>query len=188
MNVRAKARLTVEEFFAWSATQDDGRAELVDGEIVVMAAETVRHNQLKLRAAIALGDAIRAAGLGCSVFGDGVAVRTGEQTCRIPDASVQCGPVDPESMELTDPVIVVEVVSLSSGRSDTGAKVGEYFRVPSIRHYLIIDPFGGRLILHSRADASATIATTVVTQGPVRFDPPGFTVLAEDLLGTAGEG
>lgn len=187
MNLRASARLTVDEFLAWSAKQEDCRAELVNGEIVAMAAETVRHNRHKSRAVRALGDGVVEAGLSCEAFGDGIAVRIDAHSCRIPDASVQCGPVDPDSLELSNPVIVVEVVSPSSERGDTGTKVGDYFRVPSIRHYLILDPYSRGAVLHSRETDGGSIATSVFSTGPIRFDPPGFSVQAEDLLAPTGD-
>lgn len=188
MSVVATTPLSVDEFLARATAMSDGRHELVDGQIIAMAPESVRHNQIKGRAFRALADGIKQAALDCEAYTDGVAVRINARTCRIPDASVQCGSIDPDSMELTEPLIVVEVVSPSSGRGDTGAKVAEYFTVPSIRHYLIVDPFGARVILHSRTDRSGAILTTILTQGPIRLDPPGFAILAEALLGASIEG
>ena len=42
-----KVRMNVEEFLAWSKRQPDDRYELVDGEIVAMTRDTVRHNRTK---------------------------------------------------------------------------------------------------------------------------------------------
>ena len=48
-------------------------------------------------------------------FGDGMAVRIDGSTVYEPDASVRCGPRLPnEDVQFADPVIVVEVISLSS--------------------------------------------------------------------------
>jgi Uma2 family endonuclease len=44
-----KARMKVDEFLAWSERQPDDRYELVDGEIVAMTRDTVRHNRTKAR-------------------------------------------------------------------------------------------------------------------------------------------
>ena len=63
-----KARMNVEEFLAWSKRQPDDRYELVDGEIVAMTRDTVRHNRTKAAALRALEDAVRAAGLPCVVL------------------------------------------------------------------------------------------------------------------------
>jgi len=46
------------------------------------------------------------------------------------------------------------------------------FRVPSIAHYLIVDPVHPLIIHHAR-QADATFPTRVVRQGPIALDPPG---------------
>ena len=46
-----KQRMKVPEFLAWAEAQPQGRYELVNGEVVVMAPERVRHNLVKLAVA-----------------------------------------------------------------------------------------------------------------------------------------
>src|SRR5213596_3594645 len=110
-----KTRMKVPEFLAWAEAQPRGRYELVDGEIVAMAPERVRHNLVKLAVARALQDAVRAAGLPRTVFTDGVAIVINDETTREPDASVQCG-VEPnlDAVIIEAPLIVAEVSSPSS--------------------------------------------------------------------------
>jgi Uma2 family endonuclease len=76
------------------------------------------------------------------------------------------------------PVIVVEVLSPSTRRIDASAKLAGYFRVPSVAHYLIVDP-AKPLVLH-RARGSV-ILTHVVTQGTIELDPPGLAVALADI-------
>ena len=69
------------------------------------------------------------------VFTDGMTVKIDKHTSREPDAAVQCGAkVNLDSITLDAPMIVVEVVSPSSERDDTGSKLAECFSVPSILH------------------------------------------------------
>lgn len=179
-------RLTVEDYLAWAETDPTGRHELVDGVVVAMSPERVRHNRAKLAAAIALHDGIKTAGLPCEVFTDGVGVRTGRATVREPDASVQCGAsVDSDAMILDAPIIVVEVVSPGSGLMDTGRKLVGYLGVESIQHYLIIDPEQGAIIHHARAADGAH--TTIHRSGTIKLDPPGL-VLEIDSVIAAGLG
>ena len=99
----------------------------------------------------ALDDAIKRAGLPCTVFTDGMTVVIDNETSREPDAAVQCGvAVDLDSMVLQAPLIVVEITSPSSERDDTGDKLVEYFSVPSIRHYLIVNPAKNVVVHHAR--------------------------------------
>ncbi|MDQ6434441.1 Uma2 family endonuclease [Mesorhizobium sp. LHD-90] len=178
-----KTKLAVQDYLRWSQSQPDGRFELVGGHVVMMSPETVRHVHVKNEAWLALRNAIKRAGLKCAAFGDGVGVQIDDETVREPDVSVQCKVAEDNSLLLDEPVVVLEVVSLSSVRSDTGAKVAEYFRVPSILHYLIVDPFSRSVIHHSRAGDRHSISTRIVTSGEIELSPPGFVVPVADLLG-----
>jgi Uma2 family endonuclease len=182
-----KGQLTIEEYLAWAETDPPGRHELVEGIVVAMAPERVRHNRAKLAMAVALENAVAKARLTCMVFTDGVGVRTGPKTLREPDASVQCHrPADLDSMVLEAPVIVVEVVSPSSGLSDTGRKLVEYFGVPSIQRYLIVQSELGAIV-HHRRRTEGDVLTTIHRGGTIRLDPPGLD-LGIDALIAAGRG
>ena len=178
-----KQRMKVSEFLAWINEQLDGRFELVDGEIISMAPERVRHALVKHAAARALEDAVRAAGLPCTVFPDGVTVVINESTAREPDACVQCG-VKPnlDALTIETPLIVVEVVSPSRERYDLGALIVEYFSVPSVQHYLIILPQKSAVV-HHRRDEGGRILTRIVRDGAIALDPPGMEVAVAALLG-----
>jgi len=182
MTAQPKPRMTVSEFLAWAVAQPRGRYELVRGEVVAMAPERVRHNLVKLAVARALGDAVAQNGLPCTVFTDGMTVVIDNETSREPDAAVQRGVVaDLDTMILEAPLIVVEVASPSSERDDTGDKLVEYFSVPSIRHYLIVNPQKNVVIHHARNE-SGEIATRILSDGEIRLEPPGIVVPVRPLL------
>ncbi|CAN5691602.1 hypothetical protein BH23PSE1_BH23PSE1_01660 [soil metagenome] len=170
------ARFTAETFMAWAAEQPRGRFELAGGAIVAMAPERAGHARAKLEAVIALRAAIIARGLRCEAMTDGMSVRIDDQTVYEPDALVRCGPRLPgETVEITDPIVVVEVVSPSSRGIDTGAKLAGYFRLPSLSHYLVVDASAGAVI-HHRRDERGRIATQVLHGGALELDPPGLTI------------
>jgi len=178
-----KQRMKVPEFLAWANEQLDSRYELVDGEVVAMAPDRLRHNLVKLEVAVALREAVKAAGLPCTVFTDGVGVVINDETTRPPDASVQCGiKIKPNRMVLDAPLIVVEVVSPSSEQQDLGAKLIEYFSVPSIRHYLVVVPEKRAVVHYTRNDEGA-LSTYIGRSGDIRLDPPGMTVSVAAMLG-----
>src|SRR5208283_2610502 len=130
----------VEEFLAWAEVRP-GRHELIGGEVVSQAAERAAHWEVKLATHVALLAAIRAKSLPCRVVPDGASLRIDEATVYEPDGMVYCGPKPPPSALLVEnPVIVVEILSPSTGRTDQGRKLADYFRLESVAHYLIIDP------------------------------------------------
>ncbi len=181
-------RMTVEEYLDWCKTRpDEERYELVDGVPVAMAGDTLRHNLTKGALFGALQDAVAAAGLPCFVFVDGVNVKIDTHTARIPDVSVQCGPLgDLESM-LVEPVVAAEVTSRSSERDDTGVKFADYFAVASIQHYLIIRPEQG-LVVHHRRTSGSQMLTTLVRDGTLSLDPPGLSFDVGPVLNAAPRG
>lgn len=181
MGVQPKPRMTVDEFLAW-AEERPGRYELVDGEVFAMSPERVGHARTKYRVQSALLRAIERAGLTCEMLPDGITVRVDHDTAYEPDALVQCGDRMPDdSVEATAPIIVVEVISPSSKAIDTNKKLGGYFRVPSVMHYLIIEPKRPMVIHHWRGNGD-TIETRVVASGNIDLFPPGIRLDVADLF------
>lgn len=176
--------MTVAEFVPWAMAQPRGRYELVGGEVVAEASERARHNLAKLAVARTLQDAVRKAGVPCTVFTDGMTLKIDEFTAREPDAAVQCGiGVDLDSVLLEAPLIVVEVVSPSSERDNTGSKLVEYFSVASIQHYLIVNAQRSAVIHHRRGTGDE-IVTRILTDGSAELDPPGLVVPVAEMLAT----
>jgi Uma2 family endonuclease len=178
-----RKRLTAAEFIAWATTLPKRpRYELVDGEVVAMAPERSGHALTKARVWRALDDAVRAGGLECAAYPDGMAVEIDERTVYEPDALVRCGPpLDDDAVRIVDPILVVEVLSPSSEARDAGAKLADYARVTSIRHYLIVDP-KSRVVVHHRIEGEAAIRTAVVRSGPLVLDPPGIAITVEAIF------
>ncbi len=171
--------MTVDEFLVW-ADGRPGRHELVGGCICAMAPERVGHAQGKFAAQVALKGAIARAGLPCHMLPDGMTVRVDARTAYEPDALVYCGARLPRN-DIVAPVIVVEILSPSTGFYDRHGKLAGYFAVPSVRHHLIVD-IDRRMVIHHARDGDE-IRTRLVSSGSLRLDPPGLDLMVEDLLG-----
>ena len=173
MSSPARNEMDVDAFLLW-ADGRDGRWELRDGQPVMMAPERAAHALTKFAAQKALENGITSARLPCRVFPDGMTVRIAPRTAFEPDALVVCPPPsDLNTMEIPNPVVVVEVLSPSTAADDHGVKLDGYFSLPSIAHYLILDADRRVMIHHRRAHAGA-IETRVLREGKVILDPPGF--------------
>ncbi len=177
-------RMTVDQFISWAMAQPDGpRCELVAGEVVAMAPERAAHARRKAEIWLALRDGIRAAGLSCEALPDGMTVKIDEHTAYEPDAQVHCGEsLADDTVIVPAPVIVVEVLSPSTATRDTGAKLADYFRLPSLCHYLIVRTDRPTVIHHRRGEGDI-IETRVVTAGTLALDPPGLTLALERIYG-----
>ncbi len=174
-------KMTVDEFLDWAEAQANDY-ELIYGRVYAMSPERLRHVEAKGETYSALRAAIIAAGVPCRAYVDGVTIRIDGATAFRPDVLVRCGnPLDGNMVEIPDPLIVVEVTSPSTRNNDGGVKFSGYFGVPSVQHYLQVDP-DKRLVIHHRRDGEE-IRSRILGSGSVRLDPPGLDLTVEDLLG-----
>ena len=178
-----KHKMTAEEFVAWSMDLPDGqRYELTNGEIVAMASERSRHARVKGRVFRRLEEAVEKTSLRCVVYPDGMAVRIDDHTVYEPDAAVRCGePMPGDQVLYDDPVIVVEVLSPSTMGADAGDKFDDYFRLPSIRHYLIVRTNRPVVVHHERL-GDGTIQSRILASGELRLEPPGLSIDVASLF------
>ena len=173
--------VTVDEFLAWCKGRP-GRFELHNGAVVAMAPERIGHVRIKSRVQQALQSAIKRAGLECEALADGIAVHVSEMRWYQPDALVYCGATaSADEVKIENPSIVVEVLSPSTTHIDEGAKLIGYFSMPSVQHYLIIDPDGLPLVHHQR-QSDDTILARIVGTGTLKLDPPGIEIDVADLF------
>jgi Uma2 family endonuclease len=179
MSALPKTKMNADEFLAWAEGQE-GRLELHDGAVVAMSPERIVHSRTKGEVFLALRSAILRAGVPCRVYPDGPGLRVNSGNLFEPDAIVACGPPPHDhSLEVTDPMIVVEVLSPSTAAIDHGPKLMGYFSLPSVEHYLILDP-ERRVVIHHKRGQSDIIETRPLSEGVVRLDPPGIeTTVAE---------
>jgi Uma2 family endonuclease len=184
MSTPAQRKMTVEEFLVWAEGQD-GRWELYNGVPYLMAPERARHGEVKFAVQLALVQGIREAGLPCHMRPDGATVRVSQHVAHEPDALVYCGPKLPDdSIEVPEPVIVVEVASPSTRRIDASLKLTGYFSLPSVQHYLIVDP-DGPPVIHHRRQGDRTILTSIAKDGLLTLAPPGIEVAVADIFAAA---
>ena len=175
--------LTADAFLAWVEEQPgDERFELIGGRVMAMAPERLEHIRAKTRSREVLDRAIAAAGLPCEAVADGLGVRVDDATFYIPDALVRCGmPLSGDTFVIFDPIIVVEVLSPSTRAVDMNAKLGGYFRLESLQHYLIVDT-DERMIVHHRRGEAGAIETRLLRDGSIDLDPPGLLLDVAEVL------
>lgn len=132
-------KLTVAEYLARERAADR-KSEFVDGVMVAMAGASPAHNTIKENLIVELG--IRFKGGGCRSFSSDQRVRVAPAgPYYYPDIAVVCGPAeydpaDPDS--LTNPVVLVEVLSDSTERFDRRFKFQQYKRIASFREYILV--------------------------------------------------
>jgi Uma2 family endonuclease len=131
----ALKRMTLAEFLAW----DDGtdrRYELLDGVPVMMAPPPEAHGELAAALAAEIHTRLEQS---CRVISEaGIVVPDRADTYYVADLAVTCAPREPGRRMVVDPVLVVEVLSPSTGQVDRWRKVADYRTLPSVQEILVV--------------------------------------------------
>lgn len=159
MNVALRKPMSVAEFLAWE-TRQELRFEFDGFAPVAMTGGTIAHDLITFNVRKAL-DA-RLGGKPCTPHGPNVKIVTAGKV-RYPDALVTCMPIDPNASTVDSPVVVFEVVSEDTARTDRIVKLREYQATPSIQRYVILEQKSVGVSVFTRRD-SDWIATAL-TEG-----------------------
>ena len=180
MSEPAERLMSVDAFLDW-AWGREGKFELHDGRPVAMSPERVRHAGTKSESFAVLREAIKRAKLPCRAYVDGITIRVRRDRAFVPDVLVVCPAPPADMVEIDNPLIVVEVLSPSTAEADQSLKLEGYLSLPSLAHYLILDPVRRVVIHHAREDGERA-ATRIFHTGALRLDPPGIEIAVEDLF------
>jgi Uma2 family endonuclease len=133
---------TVQEYFALEKDADT-KHEFIDGQIIAMAGGTFPHARITANVVIAIGK--RLAGKPCHVLSSDANIRYGKRNgFGYADAVVVCGkeesaPIDVKPFTpLTNPKVLIEVLSPSTASYDRGEKFSFYREIDSLSEYVIV--------------------------------------------------
>ncbi len=108
--------------------------------------------------------------------------RINEKTVYEPDAVVYGGDaLKLGTIILDHPILLVEILSPGTKTVDTTKKLEGYFKLASVRHYLIVDPVARSVVHHARDDAG-TITTTLASDGELVLDALGVGLKVPSLF------
>jgi Uma2 family endonuclease len=145
--------MTYAEYLAAEAASEV-RHEYLNGEVWAMAGGTPEHSALAAALIAGLAAALR--GKPCRTFTSDLRVRileTGLST--YPDVAVVCGELEtaPDDQDaVTNPIVLVEVLSEATEGYDRGAKAAHYRRIPSLREYVLVSQAEPRIEVHRRTE------------------------------------
>ncbi len=135
MSASRQQPMTLEAFLSWERRQEL-RYEFEGIRPIAMTGGTMAHSVIATNLVRALEDRLR--GTACRAFrGDLKIIAAGK--LRYPDAIVTCSPVPQDADIVPDPVVVFEVLSASTARTDRITKNEEYRATPSIRRYVMLE-------------------------------------------------
>jgi Uma2 family endonuclease len=157
--------------------------EFLAGEIYAMAGGSPLHAALSMAIGGRLLDAVR--GGSCRVFSSDLRIRvlvTG--LASYPDASVVCGlPTrDPESADtVTNPIVLVEVLSDSTLEYDLGEKFEHYKQIESLREVAYVWQSESRIEIRRREGPETWVSVTARSGEIARLESLGCEFAVDDL-------
>ncbi len=140
MSALPKERYTLEEYLELDRNSDE-RLEFWDGEIFSMSGVSDEHDQIENNLHLRLG--LHAEERGCRVFLANMRIKVPSMPpYRYGDLSVLCGKPRFEKIDgvdvLTNPSLIIEVLSHSTEAFDRGDKFSRYKSIPTLTEYLLI--------------------------------------------------
>jgi Uma2 family endonuclease len=176
---------TFEDYLALEETGST-RHEYFDGAIYAMAGGTPEHAAMAAAVTAILGRQLT--GSPCRVYSSDLRLRvlaTGLAT--YPDVTVICGPSerDPSSpSHVTNPAVIVEVLSPSTADYDRGEKLEHYRRIPSLTCVLLVDGEGRQVEAWTRSVSGWEQARFAEGEHVV-IDAIGCTLPVDEVLAAA---
>ncbi len=171
-------RYSREEYFKL-AEASPTKLEFKAGQIIAMAGALLDHNRIASNLVREIGN--RLAGGPCEVVGSDQRVWTADDRYCYPDVTVFCGgpvydPADP-NMSLTNPQIVIEILSPKTEATDRSEKLVRYINLPSLREYVLVAQDRPRVEAFFRSnDGRWEITETEGLDAEARFVSAGLAI------------
>ncbi|MFT3742724.1 MAG: Uma2 family endonuclease [Pyrinomonadaceae bacterium] len=146
-------KYTLEEYFELERTSEE-RWEFWDGHVWMMAGASAVHERIVINAASHLKSLL---GRGCSVFGSNLKTIVPDYApYRYPDLTALCGKADIQRVggmdALSNPQMIVEILSPSTEAFDRRHKFTYYKSIPSFTEYLLIATDQANITRYSKQD------------------------------------
>ncbi len=173
--------MTVDEYLAIDASSRE-RWELIDGEVFEMLAARVEHNLVVVNVSSAMSHALGARP--CFVLGSQQRIARADRGFFYPDVVVVCGSIERHPRDrdtITNPTLVVEVLSPSTKDFDRSEKFDHYRHIDSLTEVLFVS-IERREIERRRRTADGEWTSRWFTTGPIELRAVGVTITCEDVF------
>ena len=190
--VLAEKLYSPEEYLALERAAET-KSEYVDGYIYAMTGASRAHNLVTVNISLRLGNQLL--NRPCEIYVADMRVKAATaRSYRYPDITVVCGQPefeDPRFDTLTNPSVLIEVLSPTTEASDRGRKFAEYQRIPSLREYLLVAQDQPRIDHYVRQDAGWLLKVAEGLDATLRLEAVGCVLelreVYQRVLDTAAE-
>lgn len=115
------------------------RHEYVDGQVFAIAGASRAHSRISVNLTRIIGTQLR--GKNCALHSNDMRIQMASGKYTYPDLSAVCGEaefVPNVSDSLTNPTLILEILSPSTEAYDRGQKFRNYRLLPSLREYILV--------------------------------------------------
>jgi len=143
--------MSVEDYLAGELVSEI-KSEFLGGEVHAMAGAGNRHNEIATNVTAALSLGLR--GKSCRAFNSDTKIRIGlanQIRFYYPDAMVVCDQNRDTDSWQDRPVVIVEVLSESTRRTDLTEKREAYLTTPSLQVLMLVEPDEAIVVAYRRA-------------------------------------
>ncbi len=163
--------------------ETDIRHEWWDGVAIAMAGSTPRHSAISSNVQSRLANGLR--GSECREYNSDLGIRS-LTTDRLtyPDVSVVCGELTVHPSDdrgVTNPSIIVEVLSPSTEATDRGNKLQHYMGIESVQHILLVTTQGEERVEHYQRTDLGWLFTSHHPGDTVKIDAIGVSLAVDDV-------
>jgi Uma2 family endonuclease len=149
--------VSVEEYLAGELVSEV-KHEYLGGRVHAMAGGTTRHSAVATNVTTALGGALR--GKRCRPFNNDLKVRIelpGQTRFYYPDAMIVCELRQDSETWQDRPVVIVEVLSESTRRTDLTEKREAYLAIPTLKALIFVEPDFVHATVHRRGPSGGFV-------------------------------
>lgn len=151
--------MSFEDYFELEIAAPETKHEWSNGVVYAMSRGSIEHGRLTARMTAILSR-LRAGG--CEVYAAGTPLYVdAARLSTYADALLVCGMVERKvamkngralGEAVTNPIVIVEVLSESTERYDRDGKFQAYKQIPSLEEYVLVSQEPGRIEVYRRAD------------------------------------
>lgn len=132
---KPKIKIGVEDYLK-GENSSEIRHEYIYGEVFAMSGASDKHNRIVMNIGSKVDNHL--GNSKCETFVESLKLKADEQTFYYPDVMVACDKSPKSAYYREEPILLVEILSPSTERTDRHEKLAVYKKIPTLQEYLIV--------------------------------------------------
>lgn len=155
---KPKIKIGVEDYLN-GENSSETRHEFIYGEVFAMSGASDRHNRIATNIGYRIDRHLENSR--CETFIENLKLKADMQTFYYPDVMVACDKQPKSAYFREEPILLVEILSPSTERTDRHEKLAVYKNIPTLQEYLIVSQDKIFVEVHRRVSDSENWQTEI---------------------------